>query len=170
MTASEFINKWKGEKDSDGTPLVGIIVYWENIKPDSKVIRLIGNQAWERIYDFTPPWYAREKRLPFRDFIKRKGQEYQGEISMEKGKIGYNKFEYIKKYRLTPPLSTKFVAFAELSGSKGVLGDGCHRFLVADYLIHNENIDLTKDIEGAELDIICLQNFNEVIPFDPFYL
>lgn len=170
MRASEFINKWKGEKDSDGTPLVGISVYWENIKSDCRVIELIGNQAWERIYDFTPPWYEREKRLSFRDFIKGGRQEYKGEISMEKGKIEYNKFEYIKKYGLMPPLSPRFVAFAEQSGSKGVLGDGNHRFLVADYIIHNENIGLIRDIEGAELDIICLQNFNEVIPFNPFCL
>ena len=168
MIASEFINKWRGKKDSDGTPLVGIIVNWENIKPDSKVIQLVDEQAWERIYDFTPPWYAREKRLPFRDFIKRRGQEYQSEISMEKGKIERNKFEYIKKHGLTPPLSSRFVAFADLSGSKGALGDGNHRFLAADSLIQSKDIHRAKEIKGVELDIICLQNFNEVIPFDPF--
>ncbi len=168
MKASEFVNKWRGQKDSDGTPLVGIVVYWQNIKPDSKIIQLLGERAWERIYDFTPPWYAKEKRLPFKDFIKRRRQEYQDEISMEKGKVEHNKFEYIKKYGLTHPLSARFVAFAEPTGFKGVLGDGNHRFLVADSLIQSNDIDFTRDIKGVELDIICLRNFNEVIPFDPF--
>lgn len=167
MNADEFIKKWEDKLDTDDTPLVGVDKNWDKIKDDSLVIQFKGEEAWQKIYKFTPPWYAYGMRLPFRDLID-SSREYQNEIKREKEKKEQNKFDYILKYGLSGPLSPTFIAFADLTGSRGVLGDGCHRFLVADFVIRDKMRDLSEDIKRTEIDIICLENFSEVLSFDPF--
>lgn len=166
MTASEFKDKWQNLVDTDLTPLVGIVVDWNCITSDAKVINYYGKGAWQKIYDFTPPWYEKENRRPFKEFTGT--SNYLKEICMEKEKQTFNKFEFIREHGLKNPLTPLFLAFSDISGKQGVLGDGCHRFLVADFLIREEKLNLDEDINKTQLDVICLKNFEDVIPFDPF--
>lgn len=168
MTAGDFVKKWRTLQDTDFSRLVGIEVKWDSIKPSSRVISYHGRDAWNKIYDFTPPWYVPSERKTFREMVDLKTSNYLNEIDMEKNKKSENKFEFIKKVGLKYPLEPVFLVFSNSSGTKGVLGDGCHRFLVASYLINVEKLNLASDINKTDLDIICLDNFEQVIPFDPF--
>lgn len=168
MNASEFINKWRDLDDTDKTPLVGIEKNWDKINELSQVKQYSGLDAWQKIYEFTPPWNDPGNRITFRDLIFQKKPFYIAEIEREKSKLNDNKFNFIITQGLVYPLDPKFIAFADMTGKRGVLGDGCHRFLVGDY-IHRSGIrDLSEFINQAELDVIILENFHDVIPFDPF--
>jgi len=168
MIAEEFVNKWLNLQNTDFSKRVGISVNWPAIKSESPVLNFYGQEGWKKVYDFTPPWYEKTERSSFKDLILGRSNNYLGEIEMEKKKKENNKFEFVKKHGLIYPLEPKFLAFSDGSGLRGVLGDGCHRFLVANYLINDENFNLVSDLDKTELDIICLDNFEQVIPFDPF--
>jgi len=165
MNAEEFIWKWKYARDADSTPLVGIDVDWVRIGLNSEVCEFSGRTAWEKIYDLALPWFNQDRGKPIRVLLSEDSKEYLKVVREEQEKQPENKFEYIREVGLVAPLSPSFVAFADFHGSRGVLGDGCHRFVVADHLIRSEGLDLSGDLERTELDTIYLENLDEVIPF-----
>lgn len=155
MTAKEFINKWKASLNYLGLPSVGIHVGWEIIPADSGVDNLSGKEAWERIYDSTPPWFKSHKT--FRQLVKSKNADY---LQIVKEETENGKIEYYRKNGLREP---HFCAFTKKGKIFTLLGDGNHRFLDCLHLIHDKNKNFDIDIRNATLDIINLQNFDEVL-------
>jgi|SRR3990167_8933535 len=154
MTSGDFINKWRDQKDPDGTPLVGIVVNWEKISPQSKLVQFSGREAWQRMLEYAPPWHNDGTVKPFKQWIG--SRAYVEEIEREKqaGKLGY-----YEKNGLEHPF---FCVFATEDGLKGVVGDGNHRFLNCKFL-EGQGKDFSQDIARCTLDILCLPNLSKVI-------
>ena len=154
MTANDFINNWKDKRDPDGTPMVGIVVCWEKISPQSNVIRVTGQDAWQNILEFAPPWHLNGVVKPFKEWLETK--EFLEEVERERitGKLGH----YEEKGLEFP----HFCVFANENGLKGIVGDGNHRFLNCKFL-ESQGKDFKQDIARCTLDILCLNNLSEVI-------
>ncbi len=159
MTVEEFIKKWKDKRIPSGAPVIGIVVNWHKILPNAKVVQHFGEEAWNKIYDFSPPWnHETNQRRAFRHWIEAQSPNYWGVIKKES--ITY----HCSRDGLEYPF---FCAFADATGGKGVLADGNHRFLICDYL-KGQGQDFSKDIEQCTLDILCLPNLFEVIQVTVF--
>ena len=154
MTAEDFINKWRWQSDPDGTPMVGIVVNWDRIPLDSNVVTFMGADAWKKIMDYAPPWHNDGVVKPFSQWIGSKG--FSDEVESEK-KAG--KLDYYNKHGLEYPF---FCVFATKDGSKGIIGDGNHRFVNCKYL-QDHGKDLSMDIARCRLEVICLDNLSEII-------
>ncbi len=154
MTAEEFIKKWRHLINYLGFPSVGIHVGWDIIPVDSKVESFSGKEAWEKIYNCTPPWFETPKT--FRQLIDGNGTNYRSEILKE---IINGKIQRFAIQGLEDPI---FCAFANQDGSFILLGDGNHRFLDCSFLM-NLGKDFSNDIGKTELDIIYLEKFEEVL-------
>lgn len=156
MTAQEFIKKWTNMWDLDGTPAVGIVINWKRIPLNSKVIQLLGRGAWNKIYQFSPPWdFGTNIRKPLRHWIDTKCPNY---LQLIVDETNNGKMQFYQNNGLT---YFDFCVFANTS-DKGVLGDGNHRFLICDYL-KSKGKDFSKDIERCRLEILYLENLEEVI-------
>lgn len=154
MTATEFISKWSTAINYLGLPSVGIHKNWEKIPANSRVTQFYGTDAWNRLYHTIPPWYESPKK--FRQLIYENDSNYRGEILME---IANGKMQRFATQGLDDP---KFCAFANQDGSFILLGDGNHRFLDCSFLM-NLGKDFSNDILNAELDVIYLENFENVL-------
>lgn len=155
MNGKDFTNKWKDQKDPDGTSRVGIVVNWEEISLDAKVLQYSGKKAWNKIKEFAPPWHHEEGVVrPFSIWIG--SEKYLAEIEREKlaGKL-----KYYEEHGLEYPF---FCVFANKDGSKGIVGDGNHRFVNIIYLI-DQGKDMESDIIRCTLEILCLDNLSDVI-------
>lgn len=154
MTAREFIQKWSKAINYLGLPSVGIHKNWGKIPENSRVHQFYGNDAWNRIYDTTPPWFETPKT--FRQLIDNKDTNYRSEILKEiiNGKI--------RRFATQGLEDSIFCAFANQDGSFILLGDGNHRFLDCSFLV-NLGKDFSNDIDKTKLDIIYLENFEEVL-------
>ena len=155
MTAADFIQKWQNSINYLGLPSVGIHVGWDIIPADSKVDRLSGEEAWNKIYSCTPPWFKTPKN--FRQLVDAKDADYSQIVKEE---TDNGKIEYYRQKGLQEPL---FCAFATEDGSFMLLGDGNHRFLDCIHLIHDKNHNFNKDLTNTTLDVIYLANFNDVV-------
>lgn len=155
MTATEFCKKWRSAINYLGLPAVGIHVNWEQIPADSLVKQVFGKKAWERLYEFTPPWFKEPKT--FRALINSKDSDC---LQIVKEETGNGKLDYYRKNGLT---DTSFCAFSNQDDSFVLLGDGNHRFLDCAYLIDVEKRSFASEIEKTSVDIICLNNFDQVI-------
>ncbi len=154
MIGEEFITKWRNRCDPDGTPMVGIVVNWDKIQANSKVIQFLGKEAWEKILDYAPPWHIDGVVKPFKQWIG--DSAYLEEIEREKQA---GKLHHYERNGLEYPY---FCIFALEDCSKGVVGDGNHRFLNCRYL-ESEGKDLSKDISRCTVDILCVNNLSEII-------
>lgn len=154
MTANDFMNKWKDEKDPDGTPMVGIVVHWEKISPQSRVVQLLGQEAWQRMLEYAPPWHNAGVVKPFKQWIG--SEAYMEEIERERQA---GKLEYYENNGLEYPF---FCVFATGDGLRGVVGDGNHRFLNCEFL-EGQGKDFSQDIARCTLDVLYLPNLSEVI-------
>ena len=83
-------------------------------------------------------------------------QGYLMEIEKEKTNERYKRYE---SHGLEYP---NFCVFANSDGTKGIVGDGNHRFIDCRYLM-DQGKDLSRDIDRCTLDVICLTNLSEVI-------
>ncbi len=138
MTTEEFINKWRWQKDPDGSEMVGIVI------------------NWDKIPNYAPPWHYEGGEIrPFSHWVGSKS--YLEEIERER-KAG--KLSYYDEHGLEYPF---FCVFANADGSKGIVGDANHRFINCRYLIDYQSKDLKNDIARCTLDILCLENLKEVI-------
>ncbi|MFA4880009.1 MAG: hypothetical protein WC650_00095 [Candidatus Doudnabacteria bacterium] len=155
MTSEEFINKWRYSLNNSGLPAVGIHVDWDIIPVNSKVKSFSGKEAWEKIYNCTPPWFKTPQT--FKGLVNTKNTDYL-QIVREETENG--KIEYYRQNGLQEPF---FCAFANEQGSFILLGDGNHRFFNCVHLINNENRNFDKDLERTALDIIYLTNFVEIM-------
>lgn len=155
MTAEEFIKKWRYSINHLGFPSVGIHVDWNIIPTDSKVESLSGKEAWEKIYNCTPPWFKTPQT--FKELVTSKNADY---LQIVQEEIGNGKIEYYHQNGLQEPY---FCAFARPNGSFLLLGDGNHRFLDCIYLIHDQNHNFDEDIKRASIDIIFLPNLVDVL-------
>lgn len=155
MTAADFINRWRNSINYLGLPSVGIHVGWDLIPTNSRVERLIGKEAWEKIYSFTPPWFKSPKT--FSGLLDSKDSDC---LQIVKEETDNGKLEYYRKNGLT---DTSFCAFSKYDGSFVLLGDGNHRFLDCAYIIDVEKRNFAPDMEKASVDIIYLNNFDQVI-------
>ncbi len=154
MTAEEFKNKWEELRTSMGNKVVGIDVCWPRIPPDSRVVQFFGEEAWNKIYDFSPPWdHKTNQRRSLRHWIEAQSPNYWGVIKKEG--ITYHCSQDGLEYPF-------FCAFADAAGLKGILADGNHRFLICDYLMRQGEV-FSRDIERCTLDVVCLSNLTEVI-------
>lgn len=154
MTANEFIQKWSNAINYLGLPSVGIHKNWNKITQESIVRQFQGNDAWEKIYETTPPWYKAPKT--FKELINDNDINYRKEIINE---IINGKIQRFAIQGLGDPM---FCAFANHDGSFILLGDGNHRFLDCSFL-KNLGKDFSDDISKTSLDIIYLENFEEVL-------
>lgn len=154
MTADEFINKWRPAINYLGLPTVGIHVDWDNIPSNSVVTQYSGRDAWDKIYNFTPPWFDQPKT--FKQLIDDFDANYKGEILAE---IANGKMQRYASQGLADP---HFCAFTNPSESMIILGDGNHRFLDCSYLITLRK-NLNSDIDRSELDLIHLENFEDIL-------
>lgn len=155
MTATEFINRWRNSINYLGFPSVGIHVGWDLIPTNSRVERLIGEEAWKKIYSFTPPWFKTPQT--FQHLVDTKNADYSQIVKEE---TDNGKLEYYRKNGLT---DTSFCAFSNHDGSFVLLGDGSHRFLDCAYLIDVEKPSFAPETEKTSVDIIYLNNFDQVI-------
>jgi len=155
MSSDEFINKWKNSINHLNRPSVGIHVSWDSIPEDSKVEQLLGKEAWDRTYGFTPPWFKKPKT--FQQLTESRDSDYQQIVNEEtvNGKIDYYKTNGLKE--------PYFCAFGNKDGSFVLLGDGNHRFLDCLHLIHEQGVNLDSDIGKMTLDIIYLDNFEDIL-------
>lgn len=154
MTARDFIKKWQSSLNYLGLPSIGIHVGWTIIPIDSKVESISGKEAWEKIYDCTPPWFETPKT--FKQLMDGDNTNYRSEILKE---IVNGKIQRFATQGLNDPL---FCAFANQNGSFILLGDGNHRFLDCSFLM-SLGRDFSKDSCKTKLDIIYLQNFEKVL-------
>ena len=154
MTATNFIEKWRWAKNYLGRPSVGIHVGWDQIPQDSKVKQLYEREAWEKIYEFTPPWF--KKPTTFKDLFKSKNSDYQQIVKEE---TGNGKINYYRNKGLT---DTSFCAFSNPDESLVILGDGNHRFFDCAYLIE-EGYNFFPETEKVTIDLILLKNFEQVL-------
>jgi hypothetical protein len=155
MTVTDFIQKWRNSLNYLGKPSIGIHVGWDIIPINSKVESFLGKEAWDKIYDCTPPWFKTPQT--FKELITSKNADY---LQIVQEEIDNGKIEYYCQNGLSEPF---FCAFAKPDGSFKLLGDGNHRFLDCLYLIHEKKKDLNSDIQNTALDVIYLQNFNQVL-------
>lgn len=154
MSAEEFIKKWVSAINYLGLPSVGIHRNWDKIEAGSKVIQYSGRDAWNKIFDFTTPWFKNPKT--FKYIINNNDPDYRGIVLEE---IINGKIQRMATQGLPDP---QFCAFADSVERITILGDGNHRFLNCNFLISlGRNFD--SDINNTELDVIRLDNFNEVI-------
>ncbi|HKC04653.1 MAG TPA: hypothetical protein VKC54_02170 [Patescibacteria group bacterium] len=154
MTTEDFVKKWRWQTDPDGTPMVGIVVMWDKIPLDSKVITFEGEDAWKKIMDYAPPWHNEGVVKPFSQWVGSKG--FNDEIESERK---HGKLKYYEENGLEYPF---FCVFATEDGSKGIIGDGNHRFVNCKYLV-DQGKDLGSDISRCTLEVLCLKNLPEVI-------
>lgn len=160
MDALDFIEKWTGEKDTDGTDAVGIAIDWTKIPLlDSRVLQFTGKEAWwNQIPKFHTPIWGSYDRTTLREWLNPKRQGYEKFIQDEKEKV-----EFYRKNGLVYP---EFCAFADEAGERGILADGSHRYIDCNYLIL-QGEDFNGDIEKCRLDVLCLPNLSEVLsPID----
>ncbi len=155
MTAKDFIDKWRYSINHLNLPSIGIHVDWDNIPNNANVQTFYAEEAWEKLYSCTPPWF----KVPqtFKQLTKTKNDDYM-QIVREETDNG--KISYYRKNGLQEPF---FCAFANSSGSFILLGDGNHRLLDSLHLIHNEGQNFNKDIKRSVIDIIYLENFADVL-------
>lgn len=154
MSAVDFIEKWRLAKNYLGKPSVGIHVGWDQIPQDSEVKQLSGEEAWEKIYEFTPPWF--KKPTTFKDLFKSKNSDYQQIVKEEtdNGKINY--------YKTKGLTDTSFCAFSNPEESLVILGDGNHRLFDCVYLIE-KGYNFLPEIEKVTIDLLLLRNFDQVL-------
>ncbi len=159
MTADEFIAEWKDKKDTDGTPAVGIGIFWHKVQPqNSTVQQFFGKEAWEKIGQFYAPNWGNFTRTTLNEWLDQSRPDYQKFIDEEKVKI-----EFYKQNGLIYPL---FPAFADKNGTIGSLGDGSHRYIDCNYLILN-GLDMSSDIEKIRLDVLCVPDITAILsPLD----
>lgn len=155
MKAVDYITKWRNSINYLNLPSVGIHVGWDLISHDSKVIILAGNEAWAKIYSFTPPWFKTPQT--FQPLVDTKNLDY---MDIVKAETNNGKIDYYRQNGLQEPF---FCAFSNLNGSFTLLGDGNHRFLDCLHLIHEESRNFDKYIQNTQLDIVYLDNFDEVM-------
>lgn len=155
MIREEFIDFWKDRKDIDGTPSVGIGVFWDNIPINGcNVMQYKGKEAWDMIGEFWAPHWGNFKRTTLKEWLNQSRSDYQKFIEEEKLKIEfYNQNGLVYLY---------FCAFTDEKGSIGSLGDGCHRYIDCNYLILNGK-DLSNDIKTCRLDVLCVPNLASVL-------
>lgn len=156
MNTNKFISYWRNKLDHDGSPAVGIGIEWDKVSQDSKVIQYTGHDAWNKIGDFYTPLWGGFDRTILKEWLNPDRSDYSKFINEEKSA---GRIHFYNKNGLTYP---DFCAFADYSGSKGILGDGSHRYIDCNYLIINGK-DFTEDIKKCRLDIICLKNFHDVL-------
>lgn len=156
MDINEFIKYWKGKRDHDDTPAVGIGINWDKIPQTSIVQQYFGEEAWNRIGDFYAPVWGGFKRTQLNEWLNPKRDDYDKFIAEEEavGKIDL--------YRKNGLMYTYFCAFADKDGHLGVVGDGCHRYIDLNYLIMKGDID-GDEIKKSRLDLIYLDNLEEVL-------
>lgn len=155
MNAKDFIDKWRWQKDPDGTERVGIVVNWEGISMDAKVFQYSGEEAWKKIEEYAPPWHH-EGGVVKSFSIWIGSEKYLAEIEREKQTGKLNIYD---EHGLEYPF---FCVFATADGSKGIVGDGNHRFINCRYLI-DQGKDIKEDINRCTLDVLCLENLSEII-------
>lgn len=155
MKAFDFCEKWSSAINDLGLRAVGIHVNWEQIPEGSSVKQLLGKEAWEQIYVFTPPWFKVPKT--FRNLIDSKDTDC---LQIVEEETDSGKLEHFRTNGLT---ESSFCAFSNHNFSFVLLGDGNHRFIDCAYLIDVEKRDFTKDLGKISLDIIYLDNFDQVI-------
>lgn len=155
MTTTDFIRKWRNSINYLGFPSIGIHVGWDLIPAESRVESFSGKEAWEKIYNCTPPWF----KIPqtFKELVKTRNTDYL-QIVREETENG--KIEYYSQNGLREPF---FCVFADLNRSFLLLGDGNHRFLDCIYLMHDKNRSFDEDIKKTSVDIIFLSNFVDVL-------
>ena len=154
MTAKDFIQKWRHSINHLGLPSVGIHVGWDSIPVDSKVVCLSSKEAWEKIYNCTPPWFKTPQT--FKELVISKNTDY---LQIVQEETANHKIEYYRNNGLHEPY---FCAFAKKDDSFAMLGDGNHRFFDCISLM-DIGKDFSNDIERAKLEIIYLKNFEEVL-------
>lgn len=155
MTTDGFCKKWRSATNYLGLPAVGIHVNWKQITEDSLVKQLFGKEAWEQLYEFSPPWFKKPKT--FRGLIDSKDSDC---LQIIKEEADNGKLEYYRKNGLT---DTSFCAFADSNSAFVLLGDGNHRFLDCAYLIDEEKRSFAQEIEKTSVDIIYFNNFDQVM-------
>ena len=155
MLVTDFINKWRNSINYLGLPSVGIHIGWDLIQTNAGVERFTCEEAWKKIYTFTPPWFKTPQT--FQQLVDTKNADYSQIVKEE---TDNGKLEYYRKIGLT---DTSFCAFSNQDGSFVLLGDGNHRFLDCAYLINVERRSFASEIEKTSLDIIYLNNFDQVI-------
>ena len=155
MNTDEFIATWREMKDADGTPSVGIGIYWDNIQTqNSKVHQFYGAEAWEKIGLFYTPVWGNFRRTTLKQWLDQSRSDYLQFVDEEKVKI-----EFYDKNGMVYPL---FCAFADESGEIGVLGDGSHRYIDCNYLIFKGK-DLSNDIKNCRLDVLCVPDLAAIL-------
>ena len=155
MDALQFIVKWRASRNYLGLPSVGIHVSWDQIPLDSRIEQLVGQNAWDRLYDFTPPWFQEPKT--FHRLISTSDPDYLAIVQEE---TNNGKLELYRNDGLRNPF---FCAFANHDGSFGILGDGNHRFVDCTYLIDQQARDFASDLSRCTLDVIYVANFDRVL-------
>ena len=155
MTATDFIQKWQNSLNYLGKRSVGINVDWDIIPADSRIESFSGKEAWEKIYNCTPPWFKTPQT--FKKLADTKNKDYL-QIVGEETRNG--KIEYYNQNGLREPF---FCVFADLNRPFLLLGDGNHRFLDCIYLMHDKSRDFDEDIKRTSVDIIFLSNFVDVL-------
>lgn len=156
MTVNEFILYWQTKRDHDGSPAVGIGVHWDKIKQESKVLQFYGENAWEKIGEFYAPLWGNFDRTKLKEWLNPNRHDYQKFIDEEKS-VGKIDLHATKGF-----ICSKFCAFADGYGTKGILGDGSHRYIDCNYLMM-KGIDLKEEIKKCRLDVMCLINIQEVL-------
>ncbi len=153
MNALEFVSEWQNKKDPDGTPAVGIGIYWGMIKPSSSIEQYFGKEAWEKIGEYYAPIWGNFTRTKMKEWLNVEREDYQKFIDEEKIKIDF--------YRKNGLIYPEFCAFPDFETSSGVLGDGCHRYINCNYLIMKENPSF--DVSKCRLDVVVVENLSEVL-------
>ncbi len=148
MNTDEFITTWREMKDTDGTPSVGIGIYWDNIQTrNSKVRQFYGEEAWKKIGLFYTPVWGNFRRTTLNEWLNQSRIDYQRFVDEERVKI-----KFYDENGIVYPL---FCAFADETGTIGLLGDGSHRYIDCNYLILKGK-DLSNDIKNCRLDVLCV--------------
>src|SRR3989344_1756383 len=90
MNTDEFIATWREMKDADGTPSVGIGIYWDNIQTqNSKVHQFYGAEAWEKIGLFYTPVRGNFRRTTLKQWLDQSRSDYLQFVDEEKVKIEF---------------------------------------------------------------------------------
>ena len=157
MTADEFLAEWKDKKDTDGTPAVGIGIYWPQVQPQNCTVQqFFGEEAWKKIEEFWAPYWGHFTRTALKEWLDQTRPDYKLFIDEERAA---GKIDLYDQQGLIYP---EFCAFADETGAVGSLGDGCHRFIDCNYLILNGK-DMSADIKNVRLDVLCVPDLTAIL-------